>query len=165
MHGMIISELDRQAAEHKARRARMAAAAIKREHSAITLASHDKKITAKLAAIALAHREAEEARKAAEYVKAIRAKFKYVPTPQTALNPLAGIMRQGAEKYGFTVEQIKSASRHHPLVLARQEFFYRAKVEAKKSFPDMARFCGGRDHSTSIWGYRQHARRIANEEA
>ncbi len=67
--------------------------------------------------------------------------------PQTQRRS-ARIMGEVAEKHGFTLAQICSARRHKPLVIARHEFFYRARQETTHSFPRISgdSQSGGRDH-------------------
>ena len=73
---------------------------------------------------------------------------------------LCRIMEEVAEKHGFTLAQVCSARRHKPLVIARHEFFYRARQETRHSFPRIAQACGGRDHTTAMAGARQHEKRM-----
>ena len=74
---------------------------------------------------------------------------------------VAEIAKQTAERYGVTVNEIKSARRGHRLVCARQEAMWRARNETPHSLPCIGRFLGGKDHTTVIYGIRKHEERIA----
>ncbi|WP_422383259.1 helix-turn-helix domain-containing protein [Roseibium album] len=67
------------------------------------------------------------------------------------------IMQEVADKHEISVHEIKSASRKRVIIPARHEFFYRAKTETLKSYPDIGRFCGGRDHTTVLHGVQKYA--------
>jgi chromosomal replication initiation ATPase DnaA len=79
-----------------------------------------------------------------------------VVPPQPALQTIIKLV---ADRHGVTVAEIKSASRHKRLIPARQEFFYLAH-KAGKSYPQAALYCGGRDHSTAMYGKRRHEERM-----
>lgn len=70
---------------------------------------------------------------------------------------LKDIMEEVAEKHGIGVLDVKSKRRSSHLVKARQEFFYRARMETMQSLPAIAAFCGGRDHTTALHGVKKHA--------
>ena len=74
---------------------------------------------------------------------------------------VAEIAKQTAERYGVTVNELKSARRGHRLVCARQEAMWRARNETQHSLPCIGRFLGGKDHTTVIYGIRKHEGRIA----
>ena len=78
-------------------------------------------------------------------------------TAKYGFQQMKAIMEQVADKHKVSVHEIKSASRGRAIVIPRQEFFYRAKTETLKSYPDIGRFCGGRDHTTVLHGVRRHA--------
>ena len=94
----------------------------------------------------------------------IKMKFIAVQTPQAIINQLPRIMDEVAKKHGISVTDIKSARRSAPIVRARQEFFYRARHETMKSYPAIAQFCGGRDHTSGIWAVRQYEARMRGEK-
>jgi hypothetical protein len=85
------------------------------------------------------------------------------PPADAELPPItvAEIAKQTAERYGVTVNEIKSARRGHRLVCARQEAMWRARNETSHSLPCIGRFLGGKDHTTVIYGIRKHEERIA----
>ena len=74
------------------------------------------------------------------------------------------IMHEVAHKHGFSVLDLKSARRPGPLVIARQEYYWRARNETIAAMPQIARFCGNRDHSTIVWGIRQHEQRLRQRD-
>ncbi len=69
-------------------------------------------------------------------------------TGDTLVRPLHAIAIEVCEKYELTLDQLQCHRRHRFLVLARQEFCYRAKNEARASFPQIGHFLGGRHHTT-----------------
>jgi chromosomal replication initiation ATPase DnaA len=73
-----------------------------------------------------------------------------IPPRQSAI-----IMQDVAERHGLTVDDIKSPSRVHRIVVARQETYYLLR-EAGYSYPQIGRFCGGRDHSSALHGTLKH---------
>jgi len=99
-----------------------------------------------------------------------RAKVRPIPVP--LLGPLwpdgspkrpptmDSIIKRIAEKYGVTVAAIKGRCGAHELIPARHEFFYEAH-RLGRPYTAAGRFCGGRDHSTALWGKRRHEERLA----
>lgn len=77
---------------------------------------------------------------------------------------LREIMREVAEKYNVSIMDMKSARRFKYLVIPRQEFFYRARMETTKSLPAIGRFCGNRDHTTVYHGVNKHASKLKSEQ-
>jgi hypothetical protein len=69
------------------------------------------------------------------------------------------ILQDVAERHGVTVDDIKSPLRTRRVVLARQEAYYLLR-EAGYSFPQIGRFCGGRDHSTAMHGVGMHENKL-----
>lgn len=57
------------------------------------------------------------------------------------------IMQEVAERHGVTTDLIKARDRRPFVFLARAEFCYRARVELRLSYPQIARKLG-QDHST-----------------
>lgn len=60
------------------------------------------------------------------------------------------IMEKTIDMFGFTVEELKGASRRRPLVTARQIAMYAFRELTDLSYPAIAREFGGRDHTTVI---------------
>ena len=60
------------------------------------------------------------------------------------------IIEKTTEMFGFTVDEIKGASRRRPLVTARQIAMYAFRELTDLSYPAIAREFGGRDHTTVI---------------
>ena len=63
-------------------------------------------------------------------------------------------------KHGITPEQLKGPRRNYEFVWARQEFFYLARTLTQRSYPEIGRWCGGRDHTTVIHGEKRHRQRV-----
>ena len=68
---------------------------------------------------------------------------------------LEDIMRFTCEKFNVTKRELKEQRRYSYHVLARQFFFYKCKQLTTKSYTEIARFCGGRDHTTVLHGVRK----------
>ncbi len=66
-----------------------------------------------------------------------------------AITP-ALILDAVSRKFGFTIDEIKGARRHRPLVTARQIAMYVFREQTELSYPAIAREFGGRDHTTVI---------------
>lgn len=65
-------------------------------------------------------------------------------------------------RHKLTVKVLTSPSRNRKVVMARNEAFWRLREEASLSFPQIGmKF--GRDHTTVLHGYRQHAKRLASQ--
>jgi chromosomal replication initiator protein len=60
------------------------------------------------------------------------------------------IIDKTSQMFGFSVEEIKGASRRRPLVTARQIAMYVFRELTDLSYPAIAREFGGRDHTTVI---------------
>lgn len=65
------------------------------------------------------------------------------------------IREMTADHYGVTVEDLVSKRKHRVIVRPRQVAMYFCKVLTPRSYPEIGRFFGGRDHSTVIHAYRQ----------
>lgn len=74
-------------------------------------------------------------------------------------SPSARIKSEVAEKHGITVADIEGLSRPHELSIPRHELMYRLRVDLEKSYPQIAKLLGDRDHTTVIYGARRHAER------
>ncbi len=60
------------------------------------------------------------------------------------------IIDKTSEMFGFSIEDIKGASRRRPLVTSRQIAMYAFRELTDLSYPAIAREFGGRDHTTVI---------------
>lgn len=139
----------------KAARARMAKAAL----SAATIARPktlviDVSERARQQRAALAEIEAERVNR---IVSACRL------ATETLANPKAHIARiksETAEKHGVTGADIEGPRRSVKIVLARHEAMWRARSETSLSLPSLCKLFN-RDHTTLLWGVRQHEARMA----
>jgi len=84
----------------------------------------------------------------------------YLLSGDTLRRPLHAIAMEVCDKYEVTMEQLLCPRRHRFIVLARQEFCYRAKNEARASFPMIGQFLGGRDHTTIIESVKRYKKRM-----
>jgi chromosomal replication initiator protein len=63
------------------------------------------------------------------------------------------ILEATADKYGFTVDDLRAKDRRRPLVTARQVGMYLFRELTDLSYPQIAKEFGGRDHTTVIHAY------------
>ena len=81
------------------------------------------------------------------------------PEPQPRppdIGPLRRILTELAVANNVTVADLTGEYRGGNVALIRQEFYYRAAKETTKSYPDIGRFCGGRNHATVLHGIIAH---------
>ena len=78
--------------------------------------------------------------------------------PPAMTFPLRAIILAVAASTGVAANDIMSIRRHIPTVKARNIYYYAARKLTNKSFPEIGRYCGGKDHSTVM-----HARNRAPE--
>lgn len=71
------------------------------------------------------------------------------------------IIQSIAMKHGVTVENIKSNSRIHKHVLARQEAAYELRINRNFSLTKIGQMLGNRDHTTILYSIRKHKQRLA----
>lgn len=73
---------------------------------------------------------------------------------------MAQIVRDVAFENNLTVEQLKGPSRSRAIAWPRQEAMWRCR-QIGKSYPQIGRFFGGRDHTTAIHAIREVERRAS----
>lgn len=71
------------------------------------------------------------------------------------------IEREICLAYRLSPLELWSSRRQQNLCDARQEAYYRLRHETSRSMPDIARRCGGRDHTTILHGVRKIERLLA----
>lgn len=81
--------------------------------------------------------------------------------PDLLCGPSLQIVREVANKYHMTPEDLISGRRTRPFAFARHEAMYRIKTERARSLPAIGRLLGGRDHTTVLHGIRCHEVRAA----
>ncbi len=59
-------------------------------------------------------------------------------------------VRNRAAELGFTFDKIRSQDRHRKVVAARQLLMYEVKKLFDRSYPEIGRLFGGRDHTTVL---------------
>lgn len=79
--------------------------------------------------------------------------------------PIRKIQRIVAEEFGITRAELISIRRKAKLVEPRQVAMYLCRSLAERSYPDIGRRFGGRDHTTVIHAVRKVAERIGKDEA
>lgn len=85
---------------------------------------------------------------------------------------MADVAAMVAERYGLTVDDLRGPSRRRPIVHARQEAMWLMRQVLRPdgamrfgnahrySYPQISLYLGGRDHTTALWGVRQHQARL-----
>ncbi|HLI16353.1 MAG TPA: chromosomal replication initiator protein DnaA [Acidimicrobiales bacterium] len=81
-----------------------------------------------------------------------------VARPQPRRITAQHILTATSEHFGFSVDELRSASRRRPLVIARQIGMYVFRELTDFSYPAIAREFGGRDHTTVIHAVEKIAR-------
>lgn len=153
-------------AEHLARRARFQQAAISLRESQtpavepITplpkptiweIREKGRKQLAKWESEKNSEKQAERERLKKQLSKIEESGFLAVPLKKIALETIIKY-----KPFGVVYADLFSQRRWKEIVLARQECYYRARMETGKSLPEIARFFGGRDHTTILHGIRQY---------
>lgn len=92
----------------------------------------------------------------------------YIKYPKSGIGPVHLIRQLGEQqlswlkrciawRHGVRVCDLEGPGRSRIFVNARQEYFYRARTETDKSYYEIAKHCGKRDHSTAHHGARAFA--------
>ena len=81
---------------------------------------------------------------------------------QVALHP---ITVSTARLFALEPSELRGASRRQAVVTARSVAMYLARQLTAKSFDQIGRYFGGRDHTTVIYGYRKTERLLKNDPA
>jgi len=76
------------------------------------------------------------------------------PEPQPRMLDIA---REVAGRYGLGVVELLGHRRQSRLIEARQEFYWLCR-KAKKTYPQIGRFCG-HHHTSCLYGAREHVKR------
>ena len=87
----------------------------------------------------------------------LHARLKGLKNSET-LHPIHRIINLVSSIEGLTCGEITSERRLAKIVLARQIGFYLAKKFTNKSFPEIGRRFGGRDHTTVMHGIKKITR-------
>jgi hypothetical protein len=66
------------------------------------------------------------------------------------------VIREVCDETGYTPEDLFGDQRYVPLVRARQAAYARVFDEAKIGLSHIGRIFGNRDHTTILWGIKQH---------
>jgi len=76
-------------------------------------------------------------------------------------NGMANIAQDVCIIHGITVEELRGSSRKVRFSFARKEFCYLVKASMKeKSYPEIGRWLGGRDHTTVLHLARRWKERL-----
>lgn len=74
--------------------------------------------------------------------------------------PLKRIMLQVCATYGIKYTHLVSKRRQRVIARPRQEAYYRCYNETPASLPEIGRAFGNRDHTTILYGIREHEKRL-----
>lgn len=77
---------------------------------------------------------------------------------ETNVSSMKLVALECALKHSVTFAELLGTSRRKPIVNARHEAFYRCVVETGKSYSEVGRFFGNRDHTTILYGARKFAK-------
>lgn len=69
------------------------------------------------------------------------------------------ISRKVMRETGYTLAELHGRSRRTGVAEARHALFYELAAHTRLSIVELARRCGGRDHTTLLHGIRQHCKR------
>ena len=72
------------------------------------------------------------------------------------------ILKNVAEFYSVSVEEITDKNRRKEIVKPRQVAMYLMRDEIKSSFPSIGKHIGGRDHTTAMHAYEKISKEIEN---
>lgn len=86
-----------------------------------------------------------------------------VRTPEPRRIRIEGIQRLVAKHFNVTKQELISARRTRSVVRPRQISMYLAKTMTDRSFPDIGRRFGGRDHTTVLHAVRKIERLISED--
>lgn len=83
----------------------------------------------------------------------------YIPVEPAPVYPtMRKILEEVCAKYNLHPHAIMSKMRVAWMVQIRNEFLYRCTAETIQSYPQIAKFCGGRDHSTILYAVSSFCR-------
>lgn len=161
-----MSALQDQIDALKARRARMAAAAVpdhgidlKRPKGRVI--SVERKPLPEISPPAVVRQFQPWRRQLAEDNEQLRSLFLQPETIYQRKITAEHIQRVVAREFGFTRDDLISARRQVPLVIPRHVAMYLVKVLTPKSLPEIGRRFGGRDHTTVLHAIRRMEEKIA----
>jgi chromosomal replication initiation ATPase DnaA len=103
-----------------------------------------------------------------DWVKRQKAIFKEllsVVSPDAAQVDMGTIIRVTSTYYGISRNDILSDRRTAHLARARQVAYFLCKNLSRRSFPEIGRKFGGRDHATIIHGVRKIERELRHDTA
>lgn len=84
------------------------------------------------------------------------------PDPYSRDRSMAAIVKEVAKKHGVSPRQIRGYGRTRKVVQARQEAFWRCRNQGsiERSYPQIGKYFGGRDHTTVIHGCNRFQERM-----
>lgn len=87
---------------------------------------------------------------------------KAAPAPEPPPSPLSmkAIAQEICARYHVGIGELRGDGRRRYIARPRQEFYALAYETGRFSYPQIGRWCGGRDHSTVIYGARAHWKRV-----
>lgn len=167
-----VAELQRQQAEHKARRARLWGAPPAPARPRIRAVRWAEEPSAHVAAWEMRHgpvlgQDARHHLLAWEFYE----QFGFAPIAEDeapsvhSLTTVASVIWASCRHFGVSKVDLVSHRRHAIAVRARQVAMYVAKTTSLRSLPEIGRRIGGRDHSTVLHAVRKIQALIDNSDA
>jgi chromosomal replication initiator protein len=74
------------------------------------------------------------------------------------------ILKNVAEFYGVSIEDLINKNRKKEIVKPRQIAMYLMRTEIKSSFPSIGSWLGGRDHTTAMHSYEKITKEIESDK-
>ena len=62
------------------------------------------------------------------------------------------------KKTGVSASEIKSSSKKTVIMRARKQFYYLARMQTGESWAKIAKYCGGRDHTSAMCAAKKYAK-------
>lgn len=78
---------------------------------------------------------------------------------------LLDLAMEACARHGVSMEDLKSPRRNQKYVRARAWFAWQARARTTKSYPQIGRFLGNRDHTTILNLVRKHQKLVEREPA
>lgn len=90
----------------------------------------------------------------------------FVPRPSSPQKiRIDRIARQVAKYYSLTIADLKSSSRRRNVATARRMVVYLARERCEKSFSQIGKFLGGRDHTTVLYNHQKATELLKTDSA
>ena len=106
-------------------------------------------------------RKAEQAREERQTIAAEQVAPDPVHYNRPASSVRKELLLQALEQHHLTLDELLCRRRRQDLVAARHELYARLHRFTRMSYPQIARFCGDRDHTTILHGVKKYNAALA----